>query len=1182
MPEDFNHRRPEDDEPDDQPENGLERLPDDGRGSFADDSDLPFRLPLSGDAGSIHKEDTEDIAALHAADPPLERGLPEDESMLHRANGGEDDDMAPTVPYPRQGEPTADVDDVQTGDVPRYDYDSDVPFNLPQSGDATDPRVPVGSLFVTMPSTPPRPDDPTLPGTEGLDPNPDFNKRAGGQQTIQRMPNVPSVTMPAPSRAPAAHQTVQRPMPPVQRPAQTAMPTYPAQPGVTPAPPAGAYGPAQARPLPKRRRKRMPMGCAIALGLFVTVCMGTTLLSFIGGVIAYAQIGNLLNDRVAALDDYANFQSTYLYDRNGVELYEVFGEGRRRNVPLEQIPQHLINATIAIEDGSFYSNIGIDIPATTVAFLVYIGAESGERTPGGSTITQQLVRNVLFDFEYRSEVSVQRKAEEILLAIALTQRRSKDDILELYLNEIYYGNLAYGAAAAAEVFFNKDVSELTLGEAALLAGLPQAPADLDPLDPSPEVQADVLVRWEAVLNEMVEEGFITRAEYDAALNEGLTFDPQDVPLEAPHFVFFARTELERLMAELGYSPEEIARGGLQVYTSVDTRINEDIRQIAAEQVAAVASQNVSNAAVVVLTPITGEVLAMVGSIDYNNEAIDGEVNVTTRLRQPGSAMKPFTYAAYLELGGTPGDIMWDTPIVVPLPGQTPPTYQPGNYEGGFYGPIRMRDALANSRNITAVNTLRQIGVQYLLDYMARLGAESLGTDASRFGPSLTLGGGEISPLELTRAYSVLANQGLYVPTHAIRCILDNEDIILYEYEGGCEGRGDYVENTVVEYATDRATPAVDPRVAFVISDILGDNGARSRAFGTNSDLFTPNIASSVKTGTTDLYRDNWTVGYTANVAIGVWVGNNNGDSMVRSTGLTGAGPIWNQSINLIYNNPDYLAEFAYNGQLLTDQLSAPEGITPRSICSINGLREPQPGCNGTVSEWFLDYPAALPDGVGGLYYPDQGQFQPGYPELLDGGVYRAVAYRLAPGTQINFPIEPGQTPPPNPLFCIVPVELIPSAAGAQELLFLQPPPVADDAARAESWARAAGYNSFLPTISCSQELLTGGGGFGAPVVTAVINSPAPGQAIDFSGGLVPILGTANFTPEQAAYYKLEIIGGAFAGWTTIGPTYTTPVVNGQLDTLPVLEPGSYSLRLVIVGLDGNHLQQPYEVPFTVP
>ncbi len=369
---------------------------------------------------------------------------------------------------------------------------------------------------------------------------------------------------------------------------------------------------------------------------------------------------------------------------------------------------------------------------------------------------------------------------------------SKDEILELYLNEIPYGNWSYGVEAAAETYFGKHASELTLGESALLAGLPQAPADLDPLNPDPNIQRRVMERRRLVLDLMVKEGYITRAEADAAFSEPLYFVSPNIQLDsAPHMVVYAQDELENLLlTRLNLSQEEvkrmIERGGLRVYTSVDMDYQRLAEGAVSRQVAQLRdTHHMTNAAVVIVRPDTGEILAMVGSVNFNDESIDGEVNVANAARQPGSAMKPFTYASAMEKGWTAANIIWDTETQIGLPGQSP--YIPVNYDRTFHGPVRMREALANSYNVPAVKTLQQVGVEYLLWMMSRVGVQSLGGDASQYGLSLTLGGGELTPLELTTAFSVLANGGVYVPNTSIVCITNTSGEIIYEYEGSLPG-----------------------------------------------------------------------------------------------------------------------------------------------------------------------------------------------------------------------------------------------------------------------------------------------------------------------------------------------------------------------------------------------------------
>lgn len=1049
-----------------------------------------------------------------------------------------------------------DEEDDETGDLPLV-------YHKPEAEKPAE-KEPAAKGKSRQPHNMPTMPVPREPGS------PDYNKTVGGSG--QKSENQNTVI-----HIPAAPQPSQPSQPQYQRP-----PTPP------PPPPGSAQRPAALPPRSRPKRRTVlgiPTGCLVlVLGLFGTFCGGLTILTVATSAIFGSRIERQLSEQVAAVDSYQNFESTFYYDRNGIELYEAFNEGRRTNVDIANIPDVLIDATLAIEDDSFYTNPGIDVQATTRAFLQYVGLAEGDT--GGSTITQQLVRGVLFDPQYRAERSIQRKLEEIGLALVLTGRKSKDEILELYLNEIYYGNLAYGAQAAAQTLFDKNVSDLTLGEAALLAGLPQAPASLDPLSPDPSVQAAVNLRWRTVLDRMVTEGFISDAQRNQALQQGLNFKQPDVPFRAPHFTVFAQTELEQLMTALGYDAEAITRGGLKVYTTLDLRINEMAQTAVQNQISRLAANNVSNGAVTVIKPVTGEILAMVGSADYHNDAIDGRVNVSISPRQPGSTMKPFTYSSAMELGMSPAEVIWDTPLKIEGPG-VPPGW-PRNYDGRFHGPQRMRQALANSYNIPAVSTLRRIGVQNLLAIMQRFGVRSLGNDASRYGLSLTLGGGEVTLLELTRAYSVFANQGAYVPTTSLLCILNSRDEIIYQYENGCP-RGNEISTTVNQRGF--GTQILDPRIAFLISDFLGDNAARSPAMGSNSPLYTPQIRSSVKTGTTDDVKDNWTVGYTRNVAVGVWVGNSNGDPMVNSSGLTGAAPIWNSVITTIYNDTGLLGSFASDGTLLNDQIQPPAGLNRQRLCDLNSMIDPVISCTGFTEEWTLASPAGRPLPDGGMDYPpapapQQQQPVTTGPNLIEAepDIYRVMVHRI-PGeiaTFIQFQVGVGQAAPPPPIYCQVPVELAPTAAslGAQEQFFIAPPEVPEEAVEAERFARNANL-AFLPTIQCDPSLLQGGQQYGAPVVTALISSPQPGAVLT---GETPIYGTVQFSPDQAMFYKVEVIGGAFPDWVTIGTTHNQSVVNGQLENLyvPGLTPGNYRMRLVLVDHTGGFLQAPYEVPFSVP
>lgn len=989
-------------------------------------------------------------------------------------------------------------------------------------------------------------------------------------------PNQPRPNPRAPQPAPRRQARTRTPYPPQQPPVQRGIP------------------PGQQPPRARRPRRRGRRGLAIGPGI-IFGCMGIVGVLVVGflisGWLVYDHYSDELEEQIAGLEkitDYQSFETTVIRDRYGNKLWEVFDEGRRTRIPLEQVPQHVIDATIAVEDDTFYENRGIDIPGILRAAQQYL--EEGHVVSGGSTITQQLIKNVLFDYDYRIEQSIDRKLKEWLLAVILTQRMSKNEILELYLNEIYYGNMAYGIEAAAQTYFGKPASALTVAEGALLAGLPQAPAELDPLNPDPLIQEKVNARKRVVLDLMVKEEYLTQAEADAAYNEVLTYADTDIDLDkAPHFVVYSQSQLETLLVnELDLSQEAIkqmiARGGLEIYTTLDMDVQRVAEESARQQVAALsASNHLTNAAVVILNPPTGEILGMVGSVDYNNEAIDGNVNVTIAERQPGSAMKPFTYAAAMEHGWTAANIIWDTRTEIGIPGQ--PMYVPVNYDGAYHGPVRLREALANSYNIPAVQTLRQVGVEYLLWMMHRVGVRSLSDDPSRYGLSLTLGGGEVTPLELTNAFAVLANGGVYVPSTAIRCVLNSDNEIIYEYERGCPETATLTGSSKSINATGRRV--IDQRIAFIISDILSDNNARSPAMGANSPLHTPNLPTSVKTGTTNDFKDNWTVGFTRNIAIGVWAGNTDNTPMQNVSGLQGAAPIWNQTMTALYNTPGLLDQAL--GQRLPDDehLRPPGGVFQRQICNISrtALQDPATSCQPGYFEWFLDSPPLVPDNSGQMVQQPptpapQNSANGPQPTEIEPGLIKVAVFPVQPemANAIATVDTSGKTVPPR--YCQVPIEVAGMVPGVQEQLFIAPPPNPDDAFQARRWAQAAGV-AILPQYACNEQMLHAKPQLdpnqqGPAGVTAVITSPQPGQAYNQAQN-IDITGSAVFPQGTGGYYKVELRGGPFGDWTTLGDVNNwrnqSGVGNGVLESIMggALSPGGYEVRLVIVGGDGNIL-----------
>jgi len=608
--------------------------------------------------------------------------------------------------------------------------------------------------------------------------------------------------------------------------------------------------------------------------------------------------------------------ATQILDRNGRVLYEILdpATGLHRSIPLDEIPLRLRQATIATEDATFYANPGVDIWA--IARAAWINLRGGEVLAGGSTITQQVARILLLSPAERSQRTLLRKLKESLLAYRLARHLSKDQVLELYLNQVYYGNLAYGVEAASQAYFGKPARELDLAESALLAGLPQSPAAYNPLTNL----AAAKERQRVVLGLMVKQGYISEEQAAEAEGEVLHFAASPFPIAAPHFVMYVR---ERLAAML---PEDVLRqGGLRVYTTLDLdaqRAAEDaVRrhlQKLAERKPGQPDHHVRNAAVVALAPQTGDILAMVGSPDYFSAEIDGAVNAALALRQPGSAIKPITYAAAFARDYSPATMLVDTREAFTTREGDP--YVPMNYDLRFHGPVLLRQALACSYNLVAVKVLQHVGIEGLIETARSLGITSL-DDSNRWGLALTLGGGEVSLLELTQAYAAFANGGQVVRARAILRVEDAQGRVLAAWEPSPPRQG------------------VSPQVAFLISDVLSDNTARAPAFGEDSPLRLSRPAAA-KTGTTTDWRDNWTVGYTPNLAVGVWVGNADNSPMRDVSGITGAAPIWHDVMETLLRG------------MPTVDFTPPEGLVRVEICADSGLL-PNPDCPHRRLEWFI-------------------------------------------------------------------------------------------------------------------------------------------------------------------------------------------------------------------------------------
>lgn len=558
--------------------------------------------------------------------------------------------------------------------------------------------------------------------------------------------------------------------------------------------------------------------------------------------------------------------ATKIFDRNGVLLYDIYQNQNRTPINLDNVPTHVKQATLAIEDKDFYKHSGFSITGIVRSMFELV---IHRQIQGGSTLTQQLVKNALLS----GERTLPRKMKEFILAIQVERSFSKDQILEMYLNEIPYGGTAYGIEAASNLYFGKNTKDLTLAEAALLSGLPQRPSVYSPYGSKPELAK---VRQQGVLRRMVEDGYITKEEANQAYKDELKYRTaqNEVGFKAPHFVLYVK---ERLIEQFG--DKLVEQGGLRVTTTLDYKLQEAAQQIVKEEVEKLKGSKVGNGAAVVLDPRTGQILSMVGSKDYFVKDYDGNVNVTLSLRQPGSATKPINYARGLEEGYSANYTILD--VKTEFPGGNKPTYIPVNYDGRYHGPVQVRYTLGNSYNIPAVKMLALLGVKDVMELGYRMGLstwEPSQENINSVGLSLTLGGREVRLLDLTSAFGVLANKGRQLDPVSILKVEDKKGKVLFEFKPA-EGR-----------------KVLDEGIAFIISDILSDNGARTAAFGANSVLNISGKIVAVKTGTTDEKRDNWTIGYTTSRVAGVWVGNNDNSPMDTkiASGVTGASPIWNK------------------------------------------------------------------------------------------------------------------------------------------------------------------------------------------------------------------------------------------------------------------------------------------------
>lgn len=622
---------------------------------------------------------------------------------------------------------------------------------------------------------------------------------------------------------------------------------------------------------------------------------------------------------IASLPENLNQPSIKITDRNGRLLYEILPTvgGRNAVLSVENIPQCMKDATIAVEDKNFYQNSGVDVAGIIRA--VWINLRGGETLSGGSTITQQVARTLLLSDEV-TQRTLRRKLRETVLAWQLTRAYSKDEILALYLNQIYYGGMAYGVEAASQTYFGKSASDLLLPECALLAGLPQTPGIYNPFT-NPDL---ALERQRVVLGLMEKNGFITSAERSDAENAPLSYNPVPYPIEAPHFIWMIKDQLDELFATGQLNSTQT----LVIRTTLDLTMQHLSEEIVKKRIASFkpnegeTNHNVNNAALVVIDPQSGEVLTLVGSADYFDESIYGALNMAVARRQSGSAFKPIIYAAALDPNQqqplTTASTLVDVAHTFTTKDGQP--YKPVNYDGREHGFVSVREALASSLNVPAVLTLQNVGIENVIALANQLGIRSLDAPQN-YDLSLALGGGQMSLLELSCAYAAFANNGMYTDSTFILDIKDADGDLLYAPE------------------KTQALQVVDSRVAWLISNILSDDRSRSTGFGINSVLKIDRTAA-VKTGTTTNFHDNWTIGYTPDLLVGVWVGNSDYQAMHNVTGLTGAAPIWAETMrSILQGRPDKIFE-------------QPDGLLKLEVCDLSGLL-PTENCQHTKTEWFI-------------------------------------------------------------------------------------------------------------------------------------------------------------------------------------------------------------------------------------
>lgn len=668
--------------------------------------------------------------------------------------------------------------------------------------------------------------------------------------------------------------------------------------------------------------KFKPFSC---LSIFFVIVL---FVAYVSSVFYFSIIDELPD--VNTLKKFDPKQTTNIYDRKGNLLYRTYNNEDRYYIPLKEIPIVIVNATLAVEDASFYEHFGLSVRGILRAAKKNFTEEDFQ---GGSTITQQLVKNTLLS----GERTLTRKIKEAILAIEVERRFTKEQILEMYLNKISYGGTAYGIKSAASKYFDKDLSQISLAEASFLAGLPASPSNYSPLNNDISISKK---RQKDVLDLMVRTGYITEKESDDAFKQVLAFSSKPEYIKAPHFVNYVMSDLEKKFGQ-----KLISQGGLEVYTSIDMDMQNRVQEIITDDVIAMQRRNrVKNGAALITNPASGEVLAMIGSVNYWDDKNDGQVNITISPRQPGSSIKPITYAMAFENGLTPHDVIDDSAVSYPIPGEKP--YTPVNYDGGFHGRVTLKSALANSYNIPAVKLLNQFGVENFLKMADQFGITTY-TKTNRFGLAITLGAGEVKMVDMATAYGVFANNGYKIEVDPILKIFDyygntvysNDCAVISESDNTILSRKLYLDKLKSQTNEEAQgfdkcsrTKIISENTAYYINDILSDNVARTPAFGARSNLSIKEKQVAVKTGTTTNVKDNWAIGYTKDFVVLTWIGNNDGEPMASvASGYVSASQLWRHTW-------DYLIK----ERKVTDKFSTPSNMVEVLVCPYTNTL----ACNG--------------------------------------------------------------------------------------------------------------------------------------------------------------------------------------------------------------------------------------------